>query len=224
MHSAPIAMLIDPALGAFLVWVAMSVAMTVILVTWLFRPAAAGQPLKAVGAAWLVMTLLVVLVSSRISRRSSSQPAQPAEAPNFTLRTLDGQEFTRDSFRGKVVMLEFWASWCGPCREALPDVVKLYREFSGKNFVMIGVSEDDDQAQLERFILENNIRWQQDWDKGGVLLDQFKTTAIPSYAVIDSGGRLRLLEEGWAGDTYLLLRKAIAGALGQPTRVAAARR
>jgi thiol-disulfide isomerase/thioredoxin len=227
MMATPMAMVIDPATGLFMLWLAVTVALLVTGIVWLVRPGEAVAPLKGLGVVWLCVTVLVVVVTRRVFRPSArtAAAAQLVMAPNFSLHTLDGQGFTRDSLHGKVVLIEFWASWCGPCREALPEVLKLYHQFSGNSrFVMVGVSEDEDQGKLDDFVARNNIRWPQEWDTGGKLLSQFvPSQAIPAYVVVDADGHLRYLQHGWSGATYLELREAISDSLGASATVASAR-
>ncbi|HEV2386131.1 MAG TPA: TlpA family protein disulfide reductase [Candidatus Acidoferrales bacterium] len=226
MTFAPTAMVIDPATGLFMVWLAITIAMLITGIAWLVRPGEAATPLKGLGVAWLCATVVVGLVTRRVLRPSARAAAvHLARAPDFAVHTLDGKDFTRDSLQGKVVLIEFWASWCGPCREALPEMLKLYREYSGNNrFVMIGVSEDEEESKLDDFVARNNIRWQQQWDPKGKLLAQFvPSLAIPAYIVMDAGGRLRFVQHGWNGATYLELRQAISDSLGPQATVASAR-
>lgn len=208
---------VDGPLALYLVWVAFSLALAVIAVIWIFRPAVAVLPLKRVGIGWLVLSLAVVMVSWRVfggNRASDRSESQLAKAPDFSFRTVDGRAFSRDGLRGKVVLIEFWASWCGPCREALPEMFRIYGDFKTPRFVMIGVSEDEDQTKFEDFVAREGIRWPQDWDPDGQLLARFSSSAIPSYAVIDADGRLRFLQKGYNGQTFHDIRQAIAGALG----------
>lgn len=212
--------MLNAPLALFMAWVAFTLALIVIAIVWFFRPALASSPLKRLGVVWLALTFVVVFISLRLFRSQAAAPAQPM-APNFALRTIDGQSFTRNSLRGKVVLLEFWASWCGPCRESLPEMFRLRREFGDHpRFVMIGVNEDKHQSKFEAFVAQKGIRWPQDWDPSGELLSRFSSEALPSYAVIGPNGHLRFFQRGYNGETYLLLREAIGNALGE--RIASA--
>lgn len=220
MVPLPAAMMIDAPLALFLVWAAFSLALVVIGAVWVFRPAVALVPLKRLGVVWLVLTLAVAVVSWQVfggNRGSASAESELAKAPDFSFRTVDGRWYSRDSLRGKVVLVEFWASWCEPCREALPEMFRIYNEFKTPRFVMIGVSENASQAKFENFVAEKGILWPQDWDPKGQLADEFSDAAIPAYAVIDPDGRLRFTQRGYNSDTYSHLRQAIMAALGTAT-------
>jgi peroxiredoxin len=200
-------------MALYLGWVALTLALLVVGIVWMFRPAVAGQPLKRLGIAWAVITVAVIVVSVHVFRESPGRVTVYPRAPDFSLRTVDGQLYSRDDLHGKYVLLEFWASWCGPCREALPEMFRLHREFHDPRFVMIGVSEDEDQSEFEAFVAQQGIRWPQDWDPQGKLLDSFSSDAIPSYVLIGPDGRIRFLQKGYTPDTYLRLRQVISDAL-----------
>lgn len=214
-------MYLDAPLALFLVWLALTLALIVVGGIWVFRPAVGMTPFKRLGVAWLVLSVFVGLVSHHILARAPA-PAQQPMAPGFAFHTIDGKYISRDSLHGKVALIEFWASWCGPCREALPEMQRLYSQVQDPRFVMIGVSEDEDQNAFEAFVAKHGMRWQQGWDPKGELLARFSTNAIPSYAVIGQGGRLRFLQKGYSDDTYRELREVIGQALGR--RVAAVAR
>ena len=88
-------------------------------------------------------------------------------APPFALTTLDGQRITMDSLAGKVVLIDFWATWCGPCREALPHIRRHRAESSqGQPFVVLSVSLDTDDAKWKDFVDKNGMTWLQYRDGG----------------------------------------------------------
>lgn len=223
MTAAHAAMFVDAPLGLFLVWIASTLALVVVGIIWIVRPALAAVPLKRLGVAWLILTVAVGLVSWRVfgqNRPGAVEERAFVEAPNFSFRTVDGKSYSRNSLHGKVVLIEFWASWCGPCRESLPEMFRLYRHFKNPRFVMIGVNEDQNQSKFEAFVAQEGIRWPQDWDPNGKVATRFSTDALPSYAVIDADGRLRFMQKGYDSLTYLHIREAISDALGSGSRLA----
>ena len=117
------------------------------------------------------------------------------KAPEVVTRTLDGTEWKLEDQRGKVVVMDFWAVWCGPCVSTMPEMKKIYERYkSRKDFVMVGVSLDHDREKLVKFCEEREISWPQifeadrSWDNR--VGRAFEVNAIPSVWVIDKEGNV----------------------------------
>jgi thiol-disulfide isomerase/thioredoxin len=113
---------------------------------------------------------------------------------------------------GRVVLIDFWATWCGPCNEELPHMKKIAKEFAGQPFVMISVSADQDEAKWKEFVQKNGMTWVQYRDADRKLQDLFGVDAIPHYFTIDSDGLLTSEMMGEGSDVENKLRKLIAKA------------
>ncbi len=139
--------------------------------------------------------------------------ARARMAPPFELSTLDGQHISMDSLAGKVVLIDFWATWCGPCREALPHVRDIARKFQGQPFVVLSVSLDTDEAKWKDFVAKNGMTWLQyrDGRFTGPIATRFAVDAIPATFSIDADG---VLEDQHVGDASIegKLKKMIARA------------
>ena len=133
-------------------------------------------------------------------------------APAFEVTALDGSKFNLDAMGGRVVLIDFWATWCGPCNEELPHLQKIAKEFAGKPLVMISVSWDSDEAKWMEFIRKNDMTWVQYRDADHKLADEFGVTAIPHYFTIDSDGVLTSEMLGSGSDVEGKLKKLIAKA------------
>jgi thiol-disulfide isomerase/thioredoxin len=135
-------------------------------------------------------------------------------APPFTVTTIDGRHISMDGLVGKVVLIDFWATWCGPCREALPHVRDIARKFQGQPFVVLSVSLDDDEAKWKDFVNKNEMTWLQyrDGKWTGPVATQFDVQAIPATFSIDADG---VLEDQHVGDENIegKLKKMIAHAV-----------
>jgi peroxiredoxin len=139
--------------------------------------------------------------------------ARAQMAPAFAVTTQDGKRITMDDLQGKVVLLDFWATWCAPCREALPHIREVARKFQGQPLVVLSISVDTDQDQWREFISKNEMTWPQYCDNGftGNIAKLFDVKSIPHTFTIDAEG---VLQEENAGDVALegKIKKLIARA------------
>ena len=133
-------------------------------------------------------------------------------APAFTVTALDGSKFTLDAMGGRVVLVDFWATWCGPCNEELPQMKKIAKEFAGQPLVILSVSWDDDAAKWKDFIAKNEMTWMQYRDADHELSRRFGVDAIPHYFTIDSDGVLTSEMMGSGSDVEGKLKKLVARA------------
>jgi peroxiredoxin len=108
---------------------------------------------------------------------------------NFTLTDLEGKKWTLGDLRGKVVLVNFWATWCPPCRKEMPDLETLYDRFKDKGFVILAIS-DEDQNKIQPFITERSINYPVLLDSGRKVNDLFEVEGIPKSFVYDREGKL----------------------------------
>ncbi|MBB5034710.1 TlpA family protein disulfide reductase [Prosthecobacter vanneervenii] len=104
---------------------------------------------------------------------------------------LDGRVVDVSKLQGKVVLIDFWATWCGPCVEELPKVIKLYQELHEKGFEVVGISLDQDKAELEAFLKEKGMEWPQYFDGKGAeneLFVKYKLESIPTAWLLNKKG------------------------------------
>jgi peroxiredoxin len=111
------------------------------------------------------------------------------EHPEFTLKDLSGETWTFAELRGKVVLVNFWATWCPPCRKEMPDLETLYGRFSSKGLVVLGIS-DEEGAKVEPFIRERKISFPVLLDPGRKVNEMFVVEGIPKSFVYDREGKL----------------------------------
>jgi peroxiredoxin len=127
------------------------------------------------------------------ANQTALKPGQ--QAPDFAQPDINGKLVKLSDFRGRYLLLDFWASWCGPCRASNPELVKLYESFSGKNFAILGISLDDQQGRKDwlKAIKADGLKWQQvsdlrHWDNA--VVKQYSVAAVPFSVLIDPEGKL----------------------------------
>lgn len=111
-------------------------------------------------------------------------------APDFTLTDLQGKNFSLSSLRGNYVLIDFWASWCGPCRQENPNVVATYKKYKNKSFKIIGVSLDRSEEPWKEAIKTDGLIWSHVWDKAGQVAGEYAVEGIPSTFLLDKEGRI----------------------------------
>jgi peroxiredoxin len=114
-------------------------------------------------------------------------------APEINLPSLNGTEIKLSSLKGKIVLIDFWASWCGPCRKEMPNVVKAYAKFKSKGFEIYGVSLDDSKDRWEEAVAKDGITWPQvsdlrKWD--GEVVRNYNINSIPFTVLLDRDGKI----------------------------------
>jgi thiol-disulfide isomerase/thioredoxin len=111
-----------------------------------------------------------------------------ALAPEFEVKTLNGDTIALDQLAGKVVVMDFWATWCPPCRESVPELKALTQKYPHDKLVVVSFSADSDEQAWKSFIAQKNMDWAQYWDHDGCIRDKFGVNAFPTYLVIDPEG------------------------------------
>ena len=148
----------------------------------------------------VIIVLIVILVGILILLQTKDYFYQPSTvprltkgrpAPNFSLPGLDGQMVNLTDYKGKVVLLNVWATWCPPCVEEMPSMEKLYQELKGAGFEILAVSIDETGAEDVRpFMKKHKLSFPSLTDPKGTIKSIYKTTGVPESFVIDKDGTL----------------------------------
>lgn len=129
--------------------------------------------------------------------------------PPFTLTDINGKRFSLDAMGGKVVLIDVWATWCGPCNAELPHLKNLAKEFKNEPFTILSISVDKDENAWRKFVAKNEMTWIQFHDRDHILADALGGYSIPRYYTIDSDGILQSVNVGSGSDIDGRLRKLV---------------
>lgn len=143
-----------------------------------------------------------------IDEEAALNPLQEATnrvpAPDFTLKTIDGKTFQLADYRGKVVVLNFWATWCPPCRQEIPDFVRLQKELGPRGVQFVGVSLDEEGPQVVRdYMKDMEFNYPVIHDDGTAHELYGPIGSLPTTFVIDRNGAARYFSGGMLTDEYL---------------------
>ena len=145
------------------------------------------------------------------ARRMVANPlrARAPFAPDFSFTTYQRQDISNATLRGKVVLVDFWGTWCPPCRESVPALRNLNKKYAGKPFQLVSVSSDDDEDVWKTFIKAERMEWPQYIDLPGEVLHAFKVDSFPTFVVLDKDGVVRFRQSGEGPETEIELEDTI---------------
>lgn len=125
----------------------------------------------------------------------ASQAATPA--PDFTLKSRSGENVRLEDMRGQVVMLNFWASWCGPCRQEMPLMDDLYEQYKDLGFTILAVNVDENREEALRFLDKVPVSYPILYDPESRVSELYEVQAMPTTVMIDRSGNARYLHHGY---------------------------
>jgi peroxiredoxin len=151
------------------------------------------------------------IANMKVEAMAQQSRVEPKPAPAFKVTTLDGAEVSLDELRDSVVVLDFWATWCGPCRRELPMVQKTYEDFKEKNVAVLAVSVDSDTSAVRPYAAKHNLTLPIAF--GRELGGAYGASSIPMLVVIDGRGQIRYVHTGYHPDLEEVLPEEIKGLL-----------
>jgi thiol-disulfide isomerase/thioredoxin len=202
----------DPYTILIIAWALVTLAVIIRIVARLVR----GNSITlghALGTTWIVLAVLVLGMTAWIYSKHGFGTRGVGKAPDFSVTTLSGQTFSSQNLHGRVVLLEFWATWCAPCIATMPSMQGLDRKFLGRPFVLLGVSLDQDRNAWRTFVTKDKMTWPQYLDHSQELQRKFKVQGPPAYILIDANGDIRFRQLGWVPTTTFQLTAEINKAL-----------
>jgi cytochrome c biogenesis protein CcmG, thiol:disulfide interchange protein DsbE len=159
------------------------------------------------------LMLLAACASSRPAERPSSAVGQPLvlSAPD-----LEGREVDVAADVGRVRVVDFWATWCEPCKEAMPVLDALSRELGPRGLSVYGVSIDEDRAQVADFLARGPVGFTILWDEGAVRVSRLDVRYMPVTLIVDRRGVIRHVHQGWDAAKARQQRRQIEALLAEP--------
>lgn len=140
---------------------------------------------------------------------SSAAIVPTSIAPDFTLRTMNGPNLRLQEQRGRVVMVNFWATWCGPCRQEMPHLNKLYDKYRASGFVLLGVNIDDDALKATDLATKLGLKFPVLLDTDKKVSRSYDMNAMPATLLIDRDGKVRYIHRGYREGFELTYDKQI---------------
>ena len=124
-------------------------------------------------------------------------PKAGESAPDFALKSASGQNMRLRELRGEVVMINFWATWCGPCRQELPLLNKIYTQYRQAGFVLLGVNIDDDPAAAKDMAAKLGVTFPVLLDTDKRVSRQYDVSTMPATLIVDRNGKVRHVHRGF---------------------------
>lgn len=140
--------------------------------------------------------------------------AKPFPAPDFTLKDEEGKEYRLSNYRGKVVVLMFWATWCPPCRYEMPSMERARRKVEGQDIVMLGVNVGEDDTTVFAFTGRYRVKFPLLLDRDGAVVAKYPVTGLPTTFIIDPNGMVTHRAIGgreWDDDGLLVQLRKLHG-------------
>jgi len=158
------------------------------------RPSKLSMKFGERGRGVLIAALLGGLV---VSGGTASAVDEGARAPEIGLRDNDGNTVRISGLRNKVVIVDFWASWCGPCRQEMPVLEQLYQRYKDQGLVVVGVNIDRERGNMNRFLGSTDVSFPIVHDPRHQVADRYRPPRMPSSYIVDKRGVIRHVHEGF---------------------------
>lgn len=145
---------------------------------------------------WLVLAMMVVACAGP-GAEAAQGVNQGNRARDFTLETLEGAELSLQDYRGNVVLVNFWATWCAPCRDEIPDIQATYEAYQDDGFVVLGVNVEESRQQVEPFVAALGMTYPVLLDETGQVLKMYRAIGLPMSVILDRDGVIQVRHVGY---------------------------
>jgi peroxiredoxin len=141
--------------------------------------------------------VIVIFFASLLWLPVSYAETAKGAAPNFTLKSRSGENLKLSEYRGDVVLVNFWASWCGPCRKEMPKLEELYQKYKNLGFNLLAVNVEEDSSKANDFLKDLSVTFPILYDNENKVSKLYKVSAMPSTVIIDRDGNVRFVHHGY---------------------------
>jgi peroxiredoxin len=149
----------------------------------------------------LVIAAVVIALASVMGSSAFAAEKVKKPAPDFTLKSLKGSNLKLSEFRGDVVLINFWASWCGPCREEMPILNDLYLKYRDMGFTLLGVNVEENSTKAVNMVRELKVVFPVLFDTKNKVSKLYDVQAMPSTVIVDRDGNIRYSHRGYVPGT-----------------------
>ena len=145
----------------------------------------------------LFRSFLIVVALVGLCAMPASAKTVSGKAPDFTLKSRSGKNLRLSDFRGQVLLINFWASWCGPCRQEMPLLENLYKRYGKLGFTILGVNVDTDSTKANTYLKDVSVSFPIVYDITNAVSKSYNVNAMPTTVIVDRNGNMRFLHQGY---------------------------
>jgi len=143
------------------------------------------------------LLLIILFLLGAISSTNLAAKEISGDAPNFTLKSNNGKNIKLSELRGQVVLLNFWASWCGPCRQEMPELNKLYSKYQKLGFTILGVNVEEDATAALKIVEDDKIGFPILFDSENKVSKLYEIVAMPTTVLVARDGSMRYIHRAY---------------------------
>lgn len=163
-------------------------------------------------------TLFAICLTCLALSAASAGEIPPAAFPDFSLPLINAkaESINRGKLNGRITYVDFWASWCVPCRSSFPWLDAMYRKYQGRGFQVIAVNKDQEPAEIARFLKRYPVSFSLTTDPLDTLAKDLRVTVMPTAFLVDRHGMVRSVHRGFRSEDMATLETEILALLDQP--------
>ncbi len=164
------------------------------------------------GKKWFVLVMLSALSVLGASALLQEKLSPGMAAPDFELENLEGKSVKLSELKGKPVFLDFWATWCGPCRRALPHTQEFAKKYKDKAHIL-AINVRESKEKVQQFMEQNNYTFPVLLDTEGEVARAYQVSGIPQFVIIDAEGKIQLIKVGYGQGVERELERVLQRAI-----------